>query len=148
MVTKSIGITGSRKGLSEAQKKAFLLALSDHSKVEIHHGDCLGVDDGIHKVLFEEKLENPKEIRIVIHPPSDPKQRAFCNEKYSGRDILIHSLKSEEYLLRNQAIVDQCEELWAFPDGPEKLRSGTWATIRYARKTKKLVKIFEKDGAI
>ncbi len=142
MKPKKIGITGSRKGLTDSQREKFLKSLAEFSNVEIHHGDCVGVDEGIHKILFAEKGENPKVIQITIHPPSDNKQRAFCETASSKDSILVHSLATEDYLTRNQSIVDHCEELWAFPDGPEKLRSGTWATIRYAKKVGKPVRIF------
>ncbi|MCZ8156055.1 MAG: hypothetical protein O9264_08045 [Leptospira sp.] len=143
-----IGITGSRKGLSEKQKAAFIKSLAEYSNVEIHHGDCLGVDDGIHTLLFEEKWENPKEIQIFIHPPNDSKQRSFSAKKYEGKDILIHSYATMDYLARNQKIVESCDELWAFPEGPEKVRSGTWATIRFAKKIKKPLRIFLKEGGV
>lgn len=143
-----IGITGSRDGFTEAQKEAFLNQLSQYDVVEVHHGDCVGVDEGIHKTLLEEKKETPKIIRIQIHPPSDGKERAFCQKKYETKDVLIHSFATEEYLKRNQSIVKASQELWAFPSGPEKQRSGTWATIRFARKNGKPVKLFWRDGRV
>ena len=45
------------------------------------------------------------------------------------------------YLDRNRDIVDACEVLLATPDGPERLRSGTWSTVRYARKIGKPVEV-------
>jgi hypothetical protein len=38
--------------------------------------------------------------------------------------------------------------LAACPKGPEERRSGTWATVRYARKTGKPVVIFWPDGTV
>ncbi|MGJ4734846.1 hypothetical protein [Leptospira levettii] len=143
-----IGITGSREGFTETQKEAFLSLLSQYEVVEVHHGDCVGVDEGIHQTLLDGKKETPKIIRIHIHPPTDLKQRAFCQKKYETKDVLVHSYATEEYLKRNQAIVMATNELWAFPSGPEKQRSGTWATIRFARKTGKPVKLFWPDGRV
>jgi hypothetical protein len=148
MSVKKIGITGSRRGLSKTQITEFIRSLSEYSNVEIHHGDCLGVDEGIHTLLFKEKWENPKEIRIFIHPPTDTKQRSYCENKFSGNDIMVHCYATSEYLDRNQKIVESCDELWAFPDGPEKLRSGTWSTVRYAKKRNKPVRIFFEDGSL
>ncbi|WP_035982685.1 hypothetical protein [Leptospira meyeri] len=62
--------------------------------------------------------------------------------------MLVHSYAAEEYLKRNQAIVMASNELWAFPSEPEKVRFGTWATIRFARKTGKPVKLFWPDGEV
>ncbi|MCC5814737.1 MAG: hypothetical protein JJT78_08280 [Leptospira sp.] len=143
---KKIGITGSRKGLNDKQRLALLESLKGLGNVEIHHGDCVGVDCDIHKLLVSEKENLPEGVKVLqisIHPPSDKKQRAFCEKNYPGLDILIHSYSTEEYLKRNQFIVNLTDELWAFPDGPEKQRSGTWSTIRNAKKSGKPVKIFE-----
>lgn len=143
-----IGITGSRDGITLAQIEAFVTELSMYDEVKVHHGDCVGVDEGIHKILLDAKKENPKVIEIYIHPPTDHKQRAFCQKKYETKEVLVHSFASEEYLKRNQMIVSSTKELWAFPSGPEKQRSGTWATIRFAKKTGTPVKLFWPDGRV
>jgi outer membrane protein insertion porin family len=49
---------------------------------------------------------------------------------------------------RNRAIVDSCDVLIACPKGPEEQRSGTWATVRYARKQKKRIVIIWPDGEV
>jgi len=48
-------------------------------------------------------------------------------------------LPSEEYLVRNHDIVDAVDKMYAFPKEIEEQwrGSGTWATIRYAKKKKK-----------
>lgn len=83
-----IGITGSRDGITEAQREAFLTELSQYEEVKVHHGDCVGVDEGIHKILLDGKKENPKVIEIYIHPPTDHKERAFCQKKYEAKDVM------------------------------------------------------------
>jgi len=54
-----------------------------------------------------------------------------------------------EYRERNERIVDQCSVLYAFPafpeDHPRSRRSGTWLTIRMARKAGKPVKLWVQD---
>jgi predicted Rossmann fold nucleotide-binding protein DprA/Smf involved in DNA uptake len=52
------------------------------------------------------------------------------------------------YLERNHAIVNESDFLIAAPDGPETLRSGTWATVRYARKVGKRVLVIMPNGEI
>src|SRR5258706_311318 len=54
-------------------------------------------------------------------------------------------LPAKDYIARNHDIVDDTDILYACPDGPEKVRSGTWATIRYALKQKKKVVIFHPE---
>ncbi|MCW7467626.1 hypothetical protein [Leptospira levettii] len=80
-----IGITGSRDGITQAQVEAFVTELSKYDEIKLHHGDCVGVDEGIHKILLDDKKENPKVIEIYIHPPTDNKQRAFCQKKYETK---------------------------------------------------------------
>jgi len=54
-----------------------------------------------------------------------------------------------DYLARNHFIVAYSEELVAAPkSNKEELRSGTWATIRYARKRKRMVTIIYPDGSL
>jgi hypothetical protein len=49
---------------------------------------------------------------------------------------------------RNKMMVDDCEALIATPRlMVEELRSGTWSTIRYARKCRKPVHIVWPDGS-
>jgi len=53
----------------------------------------------------------------------------------------------QDYLVRNQDIVNECDVLVATPkENNEVLRSGTWATIRRATKAKKPVLIVNPDG--
>jgi hypothetical protein len=77
-------------------------------------------------------------VKIVGHPPNNPAKRAFvpCDESRTPKD----------YLTRNHEIVRETELLLAFPKGKEQLRSGTWATVRLARKQKRTVVVFGPDG--
>ena len=53
-------------------------------------------------------------------------------------------LPEKEYIERNHDVVDTCDLLIAMPNTElEVVRSGTWATIRYARKLKKVIVILE-----
>jgi len=95
-----------------------------HFVSEFHHGDCEGADQQAHEIA--ESLYIP----IFIHPPTNPVARAFC----SGAFVI---LKPKPYLERNHDIVDAVDFMLAAPKGPEVLRSGTWATIRYAKQINK-----------
>lgn len=123
-----IGMTGSRDGMTAEAKAAFLEWLAANEVTEAHHGDCIGADAAFHDIM------TARGIAVIIHPPTDSKMRAFCDSP--------RTLAALPYLKRNHAIVDACDLLVAFPIGPEVQRSGTWATIRYARKQGKTVVIF------
>lgn len=124
--TLKVGFSGSSKRLTSSQKtyiEHYLTNIIKNASVtpEFHHGDCIVADEFAHNVALRLGY------RIVIHPPKNPKKRAFCK----GYDY-IHPKKS--YLDRNIAIVLAVDVLLAAPDGPERQRSGTWSTVRNARK--------------
>lgn len=125
--------TGSRRGTTPAQRAELRAALLEIGATCVHHGDCVGADADMHAIA--QSLQLP----IILHPPSDTKHRAFCGGAAS-------SLPPLRYLQRNQAIVHACEILLAAPDGAERVRSGTWATIRAAMRAGKRVIIVLPTG--
>ena len=90
-----------------------------------HHGDCEGGDAQFHELC---KMAG---VAVVIHPPEDPKLRAFCK----GAE---RTEPERPYLVRNHIIVDCCEMLLAAPkeleEPPARRGQGTWSTVRYARR--------------
>ena len=143
----NIGFTGSRDGLTEPQGKALrgLLdgfisahaASTPDSIPQFHHGDCVGADalsgDAAHEAGYE----------IHIHPPNIGTLRAYCANRYPA--TVYEALP---YLVRNRNIVDRTDILMAAPNGPETTRSGTWSTVRYARKKSKEIWIVYPDGSV
>jgi hypothetical protein len=131
---RSVGVTGTRKGLTAVQKEAVKILLSDLKAEELQHGDCVGADAEIHS------LAEALGLRIVIHTPSDTKRRAHCRSD--------HIEPPKPYLARDRAIVDATALLIATPaeQHGERLRSGTWTTVRYARKAGKRIIIVRPDG--
>lgn len=116
-----IGITGSRVGGSPEQLERLESVLRENPLPHVlHHGDCVGVDAQAHDIAMELGYY------VVVHPPLDPSRRAWC----AGDEMR----PARPFLERNHNIVNECDTLIALPDKPETLRSGTWATIRYARK--------------
>jgi len=101
---------------------------------EFHHGDCIGADEEAHLIVKDISY-----IRIVVHPPSDDRKRAFRR----GHQIE----QCLPYMDRNDRIVASCDILIATPEGlGEVLRSGTWATVRRAKNSQKDVYILYPDG--
>jgi hypothetical protein len=121
-----LGMTGSRMGMTDNAKLRLKYFLNENNISEAHHGDCIGADNEFHDIITEYNIQS------VIHPPTNNKARAFC----SGTIIL----PEKDYIPRNHDIVDSTDLLIAFPSSTtEEQRSGTWATIRYARKIGKQV---------
>lgn len=123
-----VGFTGSRNGLNDTQQTAIRACLIELGANEVHHGDCVGADKAFDAIAHELGL------KVVIHPPSDEKMRAFCSGEV---------LPAKKFIDRNHDIVDACVILIGAPTGSkEQRRSGTWATIRYARKQCVEVRLF------
>ena len=117
------GFTGSRKlKLTEQQKNTLAEFIKNMEITEFHHGDCIGADASVHEFI---RLQFP-DMKIIIHPPVDSKNRAFCE----GDIILV----KKDYMERKRDIVDSCDVLFALPPESSNPRSGTLATIRYSEK--------------
>ena len=116
-----IGFTGTQEGMTENQLGALKLFLLEHEEGHFHHGDCVGAD------FQAATLAKTLDWWVVGHPPDSDKKRAFFCSDFNHPAM--------PYLERNQAIVNDVDILVAAPKTEkEQLRSGTWATIRYARK--------------
>ncbi len=131
-----IGFTGTRHGMTDDQKKEFEKLVTSKEFEEFHHGMCEGADEQAHHIMED---ENP-DVKIIGHPP-----------KFTGSKVNVpcHILmKPDDYLARNHNIVDATDILIATPDVKEKTRSGTWSTVRYARKKGKKIYIIHKNGRV
>jgi hypothetical protein len=127
-----VGYTGPRTGMTEAQSGQLTIELHQAGATELHHGDCRGGDLQAHNI--GRKLG----LRIVGHPPTASGLRAFC--------VCDELREPRAFLVRNRAVVLETELLIATPSGPERLRSGTWSTIRYARRMRVPLIIIHPDG--
>jgi hypothetical protein len=128
-----IGFTGTQQGMTEKQKHEIAKLIKQAS--EFHHGDCIGADSEAHQLAIEYG------IFTVIHPPDNPSKRAWC----VGDQVL----PAKPYLDRNHDIVDQTEVLIAAPfEDEDKLRSGTWATIRYAKRQGVPIRMVTRSGIV
>lgn len=115
-----LGVTGSRKAPKPELVEKLRKFISENNVTQLHHGDCVGWDEACHTVAVS------MGVQVAIHPPNQSKFRAWC----SGGVLLLE----KPYLDRNKDIVNSVDYLIAAPDGPERQRSGTWSTVRYAKK--------------
>lgn len=130
-----VGFTGTQKGITQVQEvflSKVLVELNKRGGIEFHHGDCIGADSQASMIA------NNIGYRIILHPPIISDKRAWC-DYYEARPV-------KDYIERNHNIVDETEILVATPKGEEELRSGTWATIRYAKKQNKKIVIIYPNG--
>lgn len=129
----TIGFTGTQVGMSERQTRELYrllcLAVAD-GDTEFRHGDCVGADEESHQIAITAGVK-----RIVIHPPTNTSKRAWCRNWPGPSDYEILVLPGKPYLERNKDIVVATTTLIATPKTDlEELRSGTWSTVRFARK--------------
>jgi hypothetical protein len=123
------GFTGTQEGMTDYQKAGLILLVRNGHPKEFHHGDCIGSDEQaveIVNMLGEEWLAAGLSAPLVIsHPSKNPIKRAYAQS--------FETRKPQEYLDRNHDIVDEVDILIAAPYTiMEVMRSGTWATVRYA----------------
>ena len=146
-----VGFTGTQFGMTREQMrtldKLFFETFRDHHEVEFHHGDCIGADAQAHEIFCRVANVIEAPASIIIHPPTDPKKRAWCDS--APWRIPLHIRARMPYLDRNKAIVDGADFLIACPQTfEEKVRSGTWSTVRYARRTKVQILIIQPTGVV
>lgn len=133
-----LGFTGSQYGPRtehqlEAVRGFIHGARIGHDEAEFHAGCCIGWDDAAAEMAREYGY------RLIGHPPT--KKTKIGKVEY---DFYFPPLP---YLERDHRIVDDTELLLAAPWTPyEQLRSGTWATIRFAVRRDKPGTAFYPDG--
>lgn len=143
-----IGFTGTQRGLTPFQSEELKKRLEGCS--EFVFGDCIGAD----YEAANDAIKVGIKIFTIYPQNTNSKKRAwFLNderdiEREDGQFLSTRSglqvrwFPAKSPLERNKLIVDNCEKLIATPKEFEHtLRSGTWATIRYAWKIKREVLI-------
>lgn len=117
--------------------------------VHLHHGVCVGLDNLADRLAFLNGIT--RELHPGINPkyPQDISKRAMgC---YLRMGFILHEAKP--FLVRNKEMVDVVgSTLIAAPAQNgleyEQVRSGTWSTIRYARKKSKNIIYVWPDGRV
>lgn len=138
-----IGFTGTRSGLNEDQILSMDICLRGLNSKKVidfaHHGCCVGADSQFHWLI--RKIFDLRVCIIGHRSTTVSQQNSLVVQKCDQiRDPLPP-------LLRNKNIVNEVDLLIAGPGSArEEQRSGTWATIRYARRVKKPVILIYPSG--
>lgn len=132
-----VGFTGTKLGMQPNQRLELAEHLSYLKKLgftHFHHGDCIGADAQAAKIAKQFGF-------IVVAHPGHPRDksntmyRAFTDFNDEVREV-------KPFIKRDHDIVDETERMIATPAGcTEEIRSGTWTTVRYARKQGKKIHI-------
>jgi hypothetical protein len=146
-----VGFTGTRKGMTLQQYKAFKNVICDECSSKdlfgFHHGDCLGADAEAHQYV----ASTFNRVIIHIHPPKEARLQAFV---YNTDEFALIASRSYvyaplSYIERNRIIVNSSGLLIAAPDTmTDVTRSGTWSTVRFARKKNVPVILVYPDGTV
>lgn len=137
-----VGFTGTRRGMTLIQLESVASLLSalvtvSQQQTFLHHGGCHGADRDMHDIFGFPT-------RTIIYPSSHEqwewaqKQRAY----------LVCPIMAP--LDRNRLIVAAANVMIATPAQRNELSrgSGTWATIRYARRAKVTLYVCWPDGDV
>lgn len=132
-----LGFTGTRRPLPFDQRQGVIWVFrSFGGEVQLHHGGCIGGDEVAHEAA---KLLG---WRIVVHPGRGD---AHLKHDFAGAALVM---PERPFLDRNGDIVQNAQALIAAPQGPEELRSGTWSTVRKARKRRLPITLVWPCGSI
>lgn len=132
-----VGFTGTREGLTNLQAVALWKLLAGLAPSEAHHGSAVGADAQFDELV---RTRHPA-CRRVAHPGDIPRLTAPTpsDEVREPRPCLE----------RNRTIVEETEMLVACPFGmQEERRSGTWMTVRHARRLGRRIVIVWPDGSV
>lgn len=148
-----MGFTGTQRGMTKFQKEHLVQILKLKQCSEFVHGDCIGSDAEANDVAFDCGIRiftifpahgvNTKKRAYCFIPDRKDRVRAIWHEIiYKGETIRVRWMTPDMPLARNKHIVDNVAWMIATPkEHTHTLRSGTWATIRYAWKTKRDITI-------
>ena len=130
-----IGFTGTRLGMTGEQLRALRDLLATFGHAVLHHGDGVGADAEAHDIAITLGW------KAVSHPP--------INDAWRAHKVADEERAPKPYLVRNRDIVEETELLIAAPaKAVEHLQSGTWSTVRYARRSGRPISIIRPDGTV
>lgn len=142
----SVSFTGTRVGMNEPQWETLndlFPKLFDRDGLNYwHNGDCVGADEQAHTMVWS--LKRVRGYTIVTHG-----YPALVSGKFRAGSAFDRVHTAMPPLVRDLLMVDAAHVTVATPRlMKEERRSGTWASIRYARKTHTPLFIVWPDGRI
>jgi hypothetical protein len=137
----NVGVTGTRVGMTDAQRGTFgELMILDLRATSFHHGSCQGADVEAARIVDHVYGDACK---IICHPGPDGDPYKACS------DIDNEIRPPKGHFARNRDIVDETDLLIVCPREMERQeRGGTWYTYDYAKKKGKRVLVCWPDGSL
>jgi predicted Rossmann fold nucleotide-binding protein DprA/Smf involved in DNA uptake len=137
-VTITIGFSGTQHGMSPDQRETVRNLLSTYylmGGTKFVHGNCIGAD--------EEAAEMAMEMGYYVfaHIAATGNKQSERNTFHDCSEVPLPPLT------RNRLIVNESTRMIIAPyRDTEHIRSGTWATYRYAHKQNRPIAIVRRDG--
>lgn len=134
-----ISFTGTQVGMTDKQKGTLRNRIKALHPLLFVHGGCVGSDDEADAIAASEGVD-----RLIIVGPYGPKRVWDSGWINRGSNFIIKDLKVSSPLKRNPIIVRAGVMLIACPQQEHEVtRSGTWTTVRIARRLGKAVEVIE-----
>ena len=133
-----VSFTGTRSGMSAWQKQQLEKFFLDH-RGEISvlvHGACMGADEEAHAIA---RKVFGKSLYIAIFPSTAKTRVDGLDAQFVGARKPPLERDKDIVNLGADLLIAAPKQMHEFP------RSGTWATVRYARKKKVKVEIFWRE---
>lgn len=158
---KVVGFTGTRVGMTNAQRETLSHLLREDQITMAVHGGCEGADWNFHGLVLD--TPHAEQITIAVYPSTlthsypppilDAVQRGELLQHVWNRLGASIVYSPQAPLTRNRQMVQLVRRYdgiyYATPKSElEELRSGTWATIRAALKCKVQLKVIYPNGVV
>lgn len=142
-----IGFTGTRRGITIQQAASLHLQLSALARyfqaqgrgARGLHGSCVGADASFDRACARLGLGT-----VCIPGTIDGKS----DHRWLAKTAAVELEPPTPTLQRNRRIIELSDVMLACPDGEERMRSGTWSTIRKARRARKHGMIVMPSGKV
>jgi hypothetical protein len=149
-----LGFTGTRQGMTPKQLATVRAVAERYYRtgrlLVVRHGACAGADREFHATVVNQPEFHAEPTRMFTTwlYPSNAEQRTWALAAVAALPPDAgFVVKTQPPLERNKRIVGGSDLLIAAPRGfTEEVRSGTWATVRYARERRVAITIVWPDG--
>lgn len=132
-----LGFTGTQRGMTTAQREAFAGLVAREAPTEFHHGDCVGADEEAWAIV----------VQSCTTCETHAWQGNLPSKVAHTKSHVLHGPYNNFH--RNGIIATVAQHLVACPgEATEQLRSGTWSTVRRARKLNRRITIIFPNGTI
>ena len=140
-------LTATRRGITSAQRAAVPGLLAAYPTTLLH-GGAPGGDEELHELISGLRGFLVSNCQVEVYP-ANASRHMFWKDKARFAPFALTVQPPEHPLVRNQIMATRADHVLACPEtAHEVLRSGTWTTVRAARRAGHRVTIIEPDGTV